>query len=90
MSCEKIQHWVSKGPVSPAVPIGFDFAPAGLLFPYYLGPIYELRRLGFIQGTTPLGGGSAGAVAAALMACEIRRSAARRATLALLRVAQTI
>ena len=55
----------------PTSPIAVAFTPAGLLFPYYVGVGYELRRLGMITPTTPLGGSSAGSIVAAALACGV-------------------
>jgi hypothetical protein len=49
--------------------LAFAFAPAGLLFPYYIGVAYQLRDLGLLNSSTPLGGSSAGAIVAAAVAC---------------------
>jgi hypothetical protein len=57
--------------VASRAPISVAFSPAGLLFPYYVGAGYELRRLGVIAPSTPLGGGSAGAIIATLLACDV-------------------
>ena len=45
---------------APPSPLGIAFTPAGLLFPYYVGVGYELRELGVLTPSTPLGGSSAG------------------------------
>jgi hypothetical protein len=49
-------------------PLGFSFAPGGLLFPYHVGVAYELERRQLISATTPIGGCSAGAIVAAAVA----------------------
>lgn len=69
-------------PVNPRLPralgleervpeLAFAFAPAGLLFPYYIGVAYQLRALGLLTDSTPLGGSSAGAIVAAVVACGL-------------------
>merc|ERR1719506_1415662 len=52
-------------------PWSITFSPGGLLFPYYIGVGYELKRLGMITPTTPLAGSSAGAIVATVLACDV-------------------
>jgi hypothetical protein len=48
--------------------LGFSFSVAGLIFPYHLGVIAELKEAGILTPRTPLGGSSGGALAAAFTA----------------------
>lgn len=45
---------------------GFGFGVGGLLFPYYVGVVRELRSKGYIHKDTPTAGSSAGAMAAGI------------------------
>eukprot|EP00963_Diacronema_lutheri_P008519 scaffold762_cov363-Pavlova_lutheri.AAC.6 len=47
---------------------GFGFSAGGLLFPYYIGVLDELRTLGYVNESTPVAGSSAGALIAAVNA----------------------
>lgn len=66
-------------------PLAFAFAPAGLLFPYYIGVAYELNSLGLLRRESPLGGASAGAIVATALACGVTEAQVRNALAALLR-----
>ena len=61
----------------PVPPLSIAFTPAGLLFPYYVGIGFELRDLGVLTPTTPLGGSSAGSIVAAALACGVSESSVR-------------
>lgn len=50
---------------------GFGFGVGGLLFPYYVGVIRELRSKGYIHKDTPTAGSSAGAIAAGIHISEL-------------------
>jgi len=58
-------------PKSPALiayengTLGFGFSAGGLLFPYYLGVVSELRAMGILTDDTPVAGASAGSLIAA-------------------------
>lgn len=58
-------------------PFAFAFGGGGLLFPYYVGAAYQLKNVGLLGRTTPLGGASAGSIAAALVAFDIEESVVR-------------
>ena len=62
---------------APPSPLGIAFTPAGLLFPYYVGVGYELRELGVLTPSTPLGGSSAGSIVAAALACGVTEPSVR-------------
>lgn len=47
---------------------GCGFSAGGLLFPYYIGVLDELRTLGYVDENTPVAGSSAGALIAAVNA----------------------
>jgi hypothetical protein len=51
--------------------LAFAFSPAGLLFPYYVGVAFQLKELGLIKQSSPLGGSSAGSIVAAAIACGV-------------------
>lgn len=51
--------------------LGFAFSPAGLLFPYYVGIGFQLKELGLIKQSSPVGGSSAGSIVAAALACGV-------------------
>ena len=51
--------------------LAFAFSPAGLLFPYYVGVAFQLKELGIIKQSSPLGGSSAGSIVAAALACGV-------------------
>lgn len=51
--------------------LGFSFSPAGLLFPYHVGVATMLKDKRVITPATPIGGSSAGALVAALIATDI-------------------
>lgn len=61
-------------------PLAFNFAPGGLLFPYYVGVAYELRDLGLLRSSTPIGGSSAGSIVASLVANDRDESEVREGT----------
>ena len=52
--------------------IGFSFSPGGLLFPYHLGVIESLSRNGHLTPSSPIAGSSAGAIAVASYAANVR------------------
>lgn len=54
--------------------LAFAFGPGGLLCPYYFGIGFQLRDLGLIKDSTPLGGASAGAVVASALAFDKEES----------------
>lgn len=58
-------------------PLAFAFAPVGLLFPYYVGVAYELRKLRLLRDSTPIGGTSAGSIVSALVAAGVEESEVR-------------
>lgn len=60
---------------SPVPPLAVSFSPAGLLFPYYVGVGYELRRQGIITEGTPIGGSSAGSIVSTALACGVSEEA---------------
>eukprot|EP00963_Diacronema_lutheri_P008521 scaffold762_cov363-Pavlova_lutheri.AAC.8 len=57
----------SSGPVK----YGFGFGIGGLLFPYYLGVVRELREEGYLVADTPTAGSSAGAIAAGIHVSQL-------------------
>jgi hypothetical protein len=56
------------GGAGAARELGFSFSVAGLIFPYFLGVIAELKDAGILTEGTPLAGSSGGALAAAFTA----------------------
>lgn len=58
-------------------PLAFAFAPVGLLFPYYVGVAYELRKLGLLRDSTPIGGTSAGSIVSGVVAAGVEESEVR-------------
>jgi predicted acylesterase/phospholipase RssA len=52
-----------------AAPLGFGFTGGGFLLTYFFGVIQALQESGALTATTPVAGGSAGALAA-LVACS--------------------
>lgn len=53
---------------------GFGFSAGGLLFPYYIGVLEELRYQGKMKDDTPVAGSSAGALIAAVHASGLDTS----------------
>jgi len=70
-------------PLQAPAPVGVAFSPAGLLFPYYIGVAYSLQAAGLITPSTPIGGSSAGSIAATALACGIPKAGARAALIEL-------
>jgi hypothetical protein len=54
-----------------ATELGFSFSVAGLVLPYHLGVVEELKAAGLLVPGTPLAGSSGGALAAAFTALEL-------------------
>eukprot|EP00747_Dinoflagellata_sp_TGD_P194569 gnl/TRDRNA2_/TRDRNA2_62121_c0_seq1.p1 gnl/TRDRNA2_/TRDRNA2_62121_c0~~gnl/TRDRNA2_/TRDRNA2_62121_c0_seq1.p1 ORF type:complete len:374 (+),score=37.62 gnl/TRDRNA2_/TRDRNA2_62121_c0_seq1:143-1264(+) len=69
---------------SGKAPLAFAFGPGGLLIPYYMGVAYQLRDIGLLDDSTPIGGTSAGAIAASVIAFGLEESTVRSATAAFL------
>jgi hypothetical protein len=64
--------------------LGFSFSAGGLLFPYYIGVVGELRAAGALTpGLSRLGGASAGALIAACTSAGLSEDALLDATLRL-------
>jgi hypothetical protein len=64
--------------------LGFSFSAGGLLFPYYIGVVGELRAAGALTpGLSRLGGASAGALIAACTSAGLSEAALLDATLRL-------
>lgn len=59
-------------------PIGFTFSPAGLLLPYHFGVAECLRHFEVLTPSTPIAGASAGALAVAVLACDVPISSSMR------------
>jgi len=51
--------------------LGFSFSASGLMMPFHHGVGVALRDAGVLTRSTPLGGSSGGAIAAAALACEL-------------------
>ena len=51
--------------------LGISFSPAGLLTPFHIGAIDELRSMGIIVPDTAVAGASGGALAAVVSALEL-------------------